>query len=101
MLTRGWLTVAAGALFVTLSAWPVHAADGLGVVPQVEVAHAGEFRNPADHCAAGGVSPDAVPWSGDLRIVSVVFTQVSAADHVVTVDLFPQEIALRPGDGVL
>ena len=95
------LTAAAGALCVTLSAWPVHAADGLGVVPQVKVAHAAKSRNQADHYADRGVSPDAVPRSGDLRIVTVVFTQVSAADRVVTVELFPQEIALRPGDGVL
>jgi len=101
MLTRGWLTAVAGALFVTLSVWPSHAADGLGVVPQVEVAHAAEFRNQADRYAAGSVSPDAVPWGGDLRVVSVVVTQVSAAERVVTVELFPQEIALRPGDGVL
>jgi hypothetical protein len=51
------LTAAAGALFVALSVWPAQAADRLGVVPQVELAHAAEVRDHADHVVI--MMPDA------------------------------------------
>jgi hypothetical protein len=100
------LTVAIGALFVTLSVGPAQAADGRGVLPQVGAVLAANPRAQADHYADGGQSIDIIPPGGDsrgddLRIVTVVVTHVSAADRVVTVELFPREIALRPGDGVL
>ena len=100
------LIAAAGALFVALSVGSAQAADGPGVVPQVATALAADPRGQADHYADGGQSTDIIPRSGDsrggdLRIITVVVTHVSAADRMVTVELFPREIVLRPGDGVL
>ena len=77
MLNRGRLATVAGVLFVALAVWPAHAAAGDG-----------EF-------------PDAVPCRGDVRVVTAVLTRVSAANRNVSVDLFPREAAVSPGDGVL
>ena len=77
MLNRGRLAAAAGVLFVALAAWPAHAAAGDGEIP------------------------DAVPCRGDVRVVTAVLTRVSAANRNVSVELFPREAAVSPGDGVL
>ena len=77
MLNRGRLAATAGVLFVALAVWPAHAAAGDGDIP------------------------DAVPCSGDFRVVTAVLTRVSAENRNVSVDLFPREAAVSPGDGVL
>lgn len=77
MLNRGRLVAMAGVLFVALAVWPAHAAAGDGDIP------------------------DAVPCSGDFRVVTAVLTRVSAANRIVSVELFPPESAVNLGDGVL
>jgi hypothetical protein len=101
MLNRCWLATAAGVLFVTFTLWPAHAAIGQGEAPKIDTIHFADFRTQDRYYAGDGETPDTLPWSGDLRIVTVVLTRLSVADRIVEVELFPREIAVRPGDGVL
>jgi hypothetical protein len=77
VLNLGKRAAAAGILFLALAVWPAQAA------------------------AEDGEIPDGVPCGGDVRVVTAVLTRVSAATRNVSVDLFPREAAVRPGDGVL
>jgi hypothetical protein len=101
MLNRVWMATAAGVLFVPLTLWPAHAAIGQGGVPQIDTVHFTSLQAQDHLYADDGETPDTLPWSGDLRIVTVVLTRLSVADRIVEVEMFPREIAVRPGDGVL
>jgi len=65
MLNRGRLAAMAGVLFVALAVWPAHAAAGDGDIP------------------------DAVPCSGDFRVVTAVLTRVSAANLILILSTGP------------